>query len=256
MHVVTTMCWTLDGSTQNAGQVSSRVPGQTDPPTRGRLLDEPLRNPATVRHDPHAIPDQTAPCEIEPVMIKPSVTEDAALVRRLIKGDQGAARQVMDLYLNRLVAQAYRMIGDRAEAEDVAQETFLRLWRTLERWQPDKPLIHWLQRVTHNLCIDRIRKARPVSIDAIPEPDDGRPSALTLVHRSEIDDIVQAAILTLPDRQRSAILFVHQEGHTNIVTAEIMGISVEAVESLLARGRRRLRHALADLLPDLKGGTS
>jgi len=186
-------------------------------------------------------------------MDKPSAADDALLVQRLKDGDHSAARQVTDLYLDRLVAYANRMLGDSAEAEDVAQDAFLRLWRNLDKWQPEKPLIHWLQRVTHNLCIDRIRKRRTVDIDAIPEPEDGQPSALTMVHRAEIDQTVQAAILALPDRQRAAILFVHQEGHKNIETAEIMDISVEAVESLLARGRRSLRNSLAGLLPELKG---
>ena len=224
----------------------------------GWILDGPAelkgRGPKVVRRwESLRTEERVNTVERKQIMEKSSAAEDALLVQRLKEGDHKAARQVTDVYLDRLVAYATRMLGDPAEAEDVAQDAFVRLWRNLDKWQPEKPLIHWLQRVTHNLCIDRIRKRRTLDIDAIPEPEDGQPSSLTLVHRSEIDQTVQTAILALPDRQRAAILFVHQEGHNNIETAELMDISVEAVESLLARGRRSLRQSLAGLVPELKG---
>ncbi len=181
------------------------------------------------------------------------LTDDIALIARLKDGETAASRHLVDMHLDRLVSYAYRMLNDMAEAEDVAQETFVRLWRNLDSWRPERPLLHWLQRVTHNLCIDRLRKRKPVSIDSVPDPVHQGFSPATNVYREELSASIEAAIQELPDRQRSAILLCHQEGYSNIETAEIMEISVEAVESLLARGRRSLRKQLAQLRQELEG---
>ena len=186
----------------------------------------------------------------------PSVTiknGDAALLLRISAGDRRAAQLLLDQYLGRIVAYSYRMLGDGAEAEDVAQETFLRLWRNIDTWRADAPLIHWLNRVAYNLCIDRLRRRRPISLDVLPEPLDPSENPAGTLHRLELADAVAAAIGQLPERQRAAVVFVHQEGLSNIETAELMGISVEAVESLLARARRALRKLLEALRPELHG---
>ena len=178
---------------------------------------------------------------------------DAELLRRVGDGDRDCARLLVDQHLGRILNYAYRMLGDAAEAEDVAQETFLRLWRTLDTWRDEAPLIHWLQRVAYNLCIDRLRRRRPVSLETAPEPLDPSEGPAGMLHRLELADAVANAIGRLPERQRAAVVFVHQEGLSNIETAALMGISVEAVESLLARGRRSLRKMLEALRPELRG---
>jgi RNA polymerase sigma-70 factor (ECF subfamily) len=189
-----------------------------------------------------------------PVVVKSERPDhDAQLLRRIAAGDRRAAQLLLDQYLGRIVTYGYRMMGDNAEAEDVAQETFLRLWRNIETWRADAPLIHWLHRVAYNLCIDRLRRRRPVSLDALPEPLDPEENPAGTLHRLELADAVAAAIAQLPDRQRAAIVFVHQEGFSNIETAALMEISVEAVESLLARARRSLRKLLEALRPELQG---
>ncbi len=186
-------------------------------------------------------------------MNDPTPESDAALVRRIGEGESEACRIIVDLYLDRIVGYGYRMLGDPVEAEDVAQEAFLRLWRQAPKWRAEAPVVHWLHKVTYNLCIDRLRKVRPVSIDAVPEPPDPAKSAAAEVHQRELANAINSAIQKLPERQRAAIVMVHQEGLSNIETAEIMEISVEAVESLLARGRRGLKKSLAGLRPELKG---
>lgn len=178
---------------------------------------------------------------------------DADLLKRIADGDRAASQALVDQHLGRILNYAYRMLGDAAEAEDVAQETFLRLWRSLDTWRADAPLIHWLQRVAYNLCIDRLRRRRPVSLENAPEPLDPADSPAGSLHRLELAEAVAQAIGRLPERQRAAVVFVHQEGLSNIETAELMGISVEAVESLLARARRSLRIMLEALRPELKG---
>ena len=186
-------------------------------------------------------------------MINPTPKSDAILLRKVKDGDSVATRILVDQYLDRIVNYGTRMLGDRAEAEDVAQEAFLRLWRNLDKWRAEKPVIHWLQRVTYNLCIDRLRKKKPVNIEDIAEPADPFENPARSLHQMQVSTAVNAAIEKLPDRQRAAIVFAHQEGLSNIETAEIMEISVEAVESLLSRGRRGLRSLLEDLRPELEG---
>jgi len=189
-----------------------------------------------------------------PVVIKSERPDhDAQLLHRIATGDRRATQLLLDQYLGRIVTYGYRMMGDNAEAEDVAQETFLRLWRNIETWRADAPLIHWLHRVAYNLCIDRLRRRRPVSLDALPEPLDPEENPAGTLHRLELADAVAAAIAQLPERQRAAVVFVHQEGFSNIETAVLMEISVEAVESLLARARRSLRKLLEALRPELEG---
>jgi RNA polymerase sigma-70 factor (ECF subfamily) len=189
-----------------------------------------------------------------PVVVKSERPDhDALLLRRIADGDRRAAQLLLDQYLGRIVTYGYRMMGDNAEAEDVAQETFLRLWRNIETWRADAPLIHWLHRVAYNLCIDRLRRRKPVSLEALPEPLDSEENPAGTLHRLELADAVAAAIAQLPERQRAAVVFVHQEGFSNIETAVLMEISVEAVESLLARARRSLRKLLEALRPELQG---
>ncbi len=187
------------------------------------------------------------------VMNGERLDNDAALLRRIAGGDRRAAQLLLDQYLGRIVAYGYRMLGDGAEAEDVAQETFLRLWRNIDTWRAEAPLIHWLHRVAYNLCIDRLRRRRTIPLDATPEPLDLSEDPAGTLHRLELADAVAAAIGQLPERQRAAVVFVHQEGLNNIETAALMGISVEAVESLLARARRSLRKLLEALRPELQG---
>ena len=184
---------------------------------------------------------------------KPSPQSDAELLRRIADGERDAAQQLVDQHLGRILNYAYRLLGDSAEAEDVAQETFLRLWRTIDAWRAEAPLLHWLQRVAYNLCIDRLRRRQPGSLESVPEPLDPAEGPAATLHRAEIGEAVAEAIAQLPERQRVAVVMVHQEGLSNIETADIMGISVEAVESLLSRGRRALRELLQALRPELKG---
>ena len=173
---------------------------------------------------------------------------DGELVRRAGLGEAAAVQALVARKLGRVLSLAERMLGDRAEAEDVAQETFLRVWRTAPRWRPGAAKFDtWLHRVTLNLCFDRLRRRRerpaadpPDSPDPGPAPDRGLIAA-------DVGRRVRAALQGLPPRQREAIVLCHYQELGNIDTANLMGVSVEALESLLSRGRRALKAALADL---------
>ena len=167
---------------------------------------------------------------------------DAVLLERFAAGDQSAARALSDQLLPGALRQAYRMLGDQAEAEDVAQDAMLRLWKQATDWRAGEARVStWLYRVVHNLCIDRIRKRRPqVPVEDAPEPVDPDPSVLDRMAQTEQSKAVAAAIAELPERQRQALVLRHFEGMSNPAIGEALECSVEAVESLLARARRAL----------------
>lgn len=168
--------------------------------------------------------------------------EDAQLLARFAGGDQAAARTLADRHLPGALRQAWRMLGDEAEAEDVAQEAMLRLWRQARSWRAGEARIStWLYRVVHNLCIDRLRKRRPgPALEDVAEPPDPAPTVLERLADSEVSRALVRAILGLPDRQRQALVMRHFDGLSNPEIGARLDCSVEAVESLLARARRQL----------------
>ena len=168
---------------------------------------------------------------------------DAALLARYAAGDAAAARRLADRHLPRVLSFARRMLGDAAEAEDVAQEAMLRLWRIAPRWRAGEARIStWLYRVTANLCTDRLRRRRPGA--EMPDLADPAPGALAALMAADRAGALQAALARLPERQRQAVVLRHLEGLGNAEIAEIMDSGIEAVESLIARGRRALAAAL------------
>lgn len=181
-----------------------------------------------------------------------SYDPEIALMARLRNGDDRAFAALIELHLQAVAGFAYRMLGDASEAEDIAQETFLRLWRNRRRWQPQARLRTWLYRVARNLCIDRFRR-REIVTASVPDRPDPAMGPADLVQERQMTQAVGRAIQRLPGRQRAAIVLVHQEAMGNIEAAEVLGVSVEAVESLLARGRRKLRKDLAAEFPGLLG---
>ncbi|MCE9650534.1 MAG: RNA polymerase sigma factor [Parvibaculum sp.] len=171
---------------------------------------------------------------------------DDELVARVAQGDETACRLLMDRHLARMISLARRMLGNQADAEEIAQEVFLRVWTHASRWEPGRAQFRtWLHRVATNLCLDRLRRHTTDDIDSIPEPESEEPGPDVLLEQQDLAKRVDAALQTLPARQRAAVTLTHFQGLTNIEAAETLEISVEAVESLLGRARRQLRDALA-----------
>jgi len=175
---------------------------------------------------------------------------DAEYVRRAGAGDQHAAAALVRKHLPRMVALARRMLNDPAEAEDVAQDVFLRVWREAPRWRPGAAKFEtWMHRVALNLCYDRLRRRRErADPDAGLEMPDPAPTAPEAMVAGERAARVHAEIARLPERQRAAIALCHFQEMSNIEAAACLEVSVEALESLLARGRRALRTALEDVV--------
>lgn len=177
---------------------------------------------------------------------------DDALLALYAGGDDQAARILTERLLPRVFGHAARLLGDRAEAEDVAQEAMMRLWRLAPDWRQGEAQVRtWLYRVTANLCTDRLRRRRGVGLDEIAEPEDPAPSVADNMLTRARDDALQAALNRLPDRQREAVVLRHIEGLSNPEIAEIMGIGLRAVESLTARGKQALAALLAGRKPEL-----
>jgi RNA polymerase sigma-70 factor (ECF subfamily) len=169
---------------------------------------------------------------------------DGGLVRDAAEGDDGAVRTLVDRHLDRVIGLASRMLCDGAEAEDVAQEAFLRLWRGAPNWRDGMPVGPWLMKTAHNLSIDRLRRRRFQAGPPDEHLADPAPTAEAIFARDQETALLEAAIAQLPERQRTALTLVHHLDIGNIEAAKVMGTSVEAIESLLGRARRTLRARL------------
>ncbi len=174
------------------------------------------------------------------------ITPDAALLIAVANGDQSAARVLISRLAPRLLSHASRVLSDRAEAEDVVQETLIRLWKIAPKWrQGEAKVSTWCFRVLVNLCTDKLRaRKRMVDIDAIAEPEADLQSVVEQMTDAARQDALAQALNTLPGRQKQAVVLRHIDERSNPDIAEIMDIGVEAVESLVARGKRALGAAL------------
>jgi RNA polymerase sigma-70 factor (ECF subfamily) len=188
-------------------------------------------------------------------LLEQDTDSDEALVRRAGAGDRAAASLLVERHTRMIYAACYRMLGSKAAAEDAAQETFLRLWRSASRWKPQGAKFEtWLYRVAMNICIDDLRKRkREAPEDAAPERADTAARQDQALFLRERRFAVDEALSRLPERQKLAITLCHYQELTNIEAAEIMGLSVDALESLLARGRRALRDMLSPMREHLTG---
>lgn len=173
------------------------------------------------------------------------IARDAALMKEVAAGNQKACRNLAAEHLDGTYRLALRITGNRSTAEDVAQEAFLRLWKASSRWEAKAQVKTWLYRVTHNLCIDRLRKENRYSDAEVPDLADPADNPVTQHEKQQLRAQVQEAVAALPTRQRIALSLVHFEDCSNKDAAKVMEISVDALESLLARGKRKLRDMLA-----------
>lgn len=171
--------------------------------------------------------------------------DDQQLLKHIGQGSKAAMSELITRYYQRIVDFAFRHMSRKADAEDVAQETFIRVWRKAQDWQDRQlPPRSWLYRITYNLCIDELRKRKPetdvdeqhdLSNDDSPESN---------VYQQQKDKLLAAAFATLSEAQRTAISLCNYQGFSNREAAGVMDISVEALESLLVRGRSKLRKQL------------
>ena len=175
---------------------------------------------------------------------------DEALMARVACGDELAYRQLSRRHLPAMLGLARRILGNAADAEDVAQEAMLRVWTHAPRWQPLAAFRTWLTRVVVNLCLDRKRRAQWVGLEAAGEIVDPAPGAGDKAEHDEREQLLAVAIAELPARQRTAIVLSYSEGMSNAQVADILGTSVSAVETLLVRGKQNLRRTLGSVIDE------
>ena len=178
-------------------------------------------------------------------------TDDVLLIA-FANGDRQAAQQLTERLLPKIYAHAYHRLGNIADAEDVTQEAFLKLWKFAPKWKQDRAQVStWLYRVVSNLCKDRYRRASLENLGNAQEPIDGTQSAPDKIDEQYRQKALYDAMSMLQENQRLAVQLRHIDQLTNPQIAEIMELSVEAVESLTARGKRKLIEILQTHKPEL-----
>ncbi|WP_347552813.1 RNA polymerase sigma factor SigW [Pseudalkalibacillus hwajinpoensis] len=184
-----------------------------------------------------------------------------AIVKRIIlqvrKGDHNAFGELVELYKDRVYTLTYRMLGNRQEAEDVAQEAFIRAYTNIDRYQIDRKFSTWLYRIATNLSIDRMRKKKPdYYLDAEISGTDGLTMYSQISSGEELPDDevvsleaqndIHRAILSLPPKYRSAITLKYIQELSLKEISEILDLPLGTVKTRIHRGREALRKKLRE----------
>jgi RNA polymerase sigma-70 factor (ECF subfamily) len=181
------------------------------------------------------------------------------LMTRIAEGDEDAFEILVNRHQTSVLNLAYRFVGDRTQAKDLAQEVFLRVWQAAKTYKPDAKFTTWLYRITANLCFNELKSARrrrwfqfrrsnEDNERSIEETfSDGSPTAEDLLLEKERSRQISDALQSLPDNQRMALVLKRYDDLSYAEIAQIMGCSVSAVESLLVRAKRSLQEKLKNL---------
>ncbi|MXP64651.1 sigma-70 family RNA polymerase sigma factor [Roseomonas sp. M0104] len=170
-----------------------------------------------------------------------SAAEDAVLLGWAAEGDRRAFDALAGRHLPLLYRVALRVTGQPAEAEEVAQEAMLRLWQNAARFDPGRARLGtWLYRITANLAIDRVRRARFQPLATVAEAPDPAPGPEATLDARQRHALLAAALEELPPRQRAALALAYDQGLSGAEAAAALSVSTRALEGLLRRARRFL----------------
>ncbi|WP_114393182.1 RNA polymerase sigma factor [Oleisolibacter albus] len=174
---------------------------------------------------------------------------DDQLLARIAEGDRAAFARLARRHTPKALSVAQRILGSAAEADEVVQEAWIRVWTRAGTWRPDGTarFSTWLHRIVVNLCLDRRRRPAFAGMEEAPDLPDPSPDAPALLDQAQQARLVGEALRDLPDRQRAALSLCYYEDLSAAEAGRVLGLSVSAVESLLARARRALRARLGDL---------
>ena len=171
--------------------------------------------------------------------------DDAQLIAAVARRDASAFRTLAERHAAGLHRLAWRLLADASEAEDVVQESLLRMWDHAAAWKPvGGGVPAWLRRIATNLCLDRLRRRARMSDEAPPDIVDDRMAADQRIDADRLGDVARRALAALPDRQRAAVVLTYYEQLSNAAAAELMEMKLKAFESLLVRARTALRAAV------------
>lgn len=182
------------------------------------------------------------------LMVLPNQS-DAQLMQRITDGDAQAFAALVKQHLPRAYALAYRTLMNSAEAEEIAQEAFTKVWVKARDYDASRAAFAtWLHRIVVNLCLDRIRQRKyHEGDDALALVADTGESSESLASTAEEAGMVREAVAALPEQQRLAVSLCYFEEYTNPEAAKLMGLHVKALEGLLVRARKTLRTRLGEL---------
>jgi RNA polymerase sigma-70 factor, ECF subfamily len=175
-----------------------------------------------------------------------STPADEDLMLAAGRGDMTAFGEIVRRHQTSAWSAAYRLLGDAAEAEDAAQDAFLKILDAAPRYRPTASFRTYLYRVVTRLCLDRLQKKRPTYVDRLPPSASDDPSPPDVLARQEAERSIQRALDALPARQRAALVLRYFEDMSYQEIADAMDASVKAVERLLARARDRLQYSLKE----------
>ena len=190
---------------------------------------------------------------------------DAALMFRVKQGDTAAFAELVDKYKQPVMNLACRTVRDATEAEDLAQNVFVQVYKSAHRYKSSAKFSTWLFTIARNLCLNEIRRrsrhpaesldtSRSEQDDDVPlqVPDRQAVAAPERLLQSELEEKIEQVLAELPENQRTAILLCRQEELSYEEIAEVLGCSLSATKSLIHRGRETLK---AKLKPYLRTGT-
>lgn len=172
--------------------------------------------------------------------------QDHELLALVQEGSHPAFAELVKRHTERFYRLAFRYLQNREAAEDVVQDAFLKLWEEPARWQADKntKFTTWFYRVVVNQCLDWQKRKRPVELTADMPLIDDRATADQALLRSEEQKILEKEIAALPERQRMAINLCFDEGLSNQEAAEVMGVNLKALQSLIMRAKTTLKERM------------
>lgn len=190
---------------------------------------------------------------------------DTDLMMRVKSGDKRAFKSIVETYQRRVINVAYRFLGNREDAEEVAQETFLRLYLSAKSYQPKAELFTYLYTIATRLALNRLRKRKRLrwfSLDQLQEdtadgpgrefPSDPADQPDLSSEQTEREAMVRRALDTLPAAQKTAVVLSRYEGLSYKQIAEVMETSVSAVESKLHRAKQTLKKKLSDYFEEFR----
>ncbi|HEY5812176.1 MAG TPA: sigma-70 family RNA polymerase sigma factor [Terrimicrobiaceae bacterium] len=184
--------------------------------------------------------------------------DDVSLMLRVKGGDLEAFETLVTRHQHSVVGTAAKMLGGAAEGEDIAQQVFVRVWKSAPRYQPAAKFTTWLMTITRNLVFNELRRRRRshhVSMDEVKDDtlrpqfvDEEAPAPSEELLDAELQDAIDAAIADLPENQRTAIVLRRFEGMPYEEIAQVLKTSVPAIKSILFRARSELKAKLKKYL--------
>jgi RNA polymerase sigma-70 factor (ECF subfamily) len=177
-----------------------------------------------------------------------SEQDDDSLLRRIQQGDHEAFASLVQRHAKRFYSVAYRIVQHRDDAEDLVQSAFLKLWERPELWDERKQakFTTWFYTVVTNLCLDHAKRKKPLPLPEEIEFTDGRPGQDELLHQKERRDLVDHVIHELPERQQLALNLCFYDGLSNQEAADIIGVNLKALQSLIMRAKTTLKERLKE----------